>query len=82
MADLAESVVNRRLKCMEDIDNNLEEMEKFSGHRKLTTEMKNMTAVLISRIFVDDVVEYRALHEEVDEIDEEIDRYVFRMPFS
>ncbi len=31
MNNLSGSAVNRRLKCMEEIDNNLAEMEDFSG---------------------------------------------------
>jgi hypothetical protein len=34
MSTLAGPAVNRRLKCMEEIDDNLAEMEDFSGRKE------------------------------------------------
>ena len=72
---MAESAVNRRLRCMEDIDNNLEEIEQFSGVKDLIANIIFLISkrFIASKLFLEDVSEYRALHE-VDEIDEEIDK--------
>ena len=72
---MAESAVSRRLRCMEDIDNNLEEIEQFSGAKDLIANIIFLISkrFVASKLFLEDVSEYRALHE-VDEIDEEIDK--------